>query len=134
MVLIFDRDGPTRHAMRWLLRTAGFDTLLAADLPEAAEIARRCSSLELLVLSSPMDCDVPALKAADALRAIAAGRLKTVLILDSLWSVPEQLRADPLVRLTRKPIGPEALIAALTELHSYKTDHQIKRDRPRTVT
>lgn len=119
LVLILDQDEGTRNAMRGLLRSAGYEALLAANLSEAAELAREHSELQLLVLNSLMASGAPATQALYALRELAGNHLKAVLILDSLWSLPSHLRSDPRIRVRRGPVGSEALVAALDELRPH---------------
>lgn len=75
--------------------------------------------LGLLVMSSPMICGTPPTRAICALREIAGQQLKVILLLDNLWCVPGELRRDPRVRLARKPVEPEALLAALSALRIH---------------
>ncbi len=147
LVLILDRDEGTRNAMHGLLRTAGYATLLAANLSEAAALAREHSALQLLVLNSLMASGARATEALCALRELAGHHLKAVVILESLWSLPSHLRSDPRTRVTRGPVSPDALVAALEALQSHtpagrlakptsaahRTAHR-KRQRPLAVT
>ncbi len=147
LVLILDQDEETRNAMRGLLHAAGYRTLLAASLFEATEIARGHSGLQLLVLNSLMTSGAPATQALGALRELAGDHLKAVLILDSLWSLPSHLRSDPLTRVRRGPVSPDALVAALEELRPLSRETRLvsstsagpqdahnRRQRPLAVT
>lgn len=147
VVLILDQDEGTRNAMDGLLRTAGYEPLLAANLCEAAELARTHSALQLLVLNALMDSGAPATEALCALRECVGHLLKAVLILDSLWSLPSHLRGDPHMRVIRGPVSPDALVAALEALQppspacrpaepapaAHRAVHR-KRQSPLTVT
>lgn len=116
LVLILEHDGGTRSAMCLLLHSAGYQVLLAAVLVEAMTIARQRCGLELLVMSSPVSCGTPATQAIGALRQIAGRQLRVILLLDSLWCVPGELRRDPRIRLARKPVKPDELLSALSAL------------------
>lgn len=99
------------------MRGAGISPCLDAGGSARDGAAERVSQAVYPCVRESATCAL--LRPIGALRRIAGQQLKVILLLDSLWCVPGELRREPHVRLARKPVEADELLSALSALRVH---------------
>jgi two-component system CheB/CheR fusion protein len=115
-LLLVEDDPAVRDATRMLLKVEGYRVLTAGSLAEARSMAQQQPQLDLLVTDYHLANGETGTQVITALRESLGQQLKAVLITGDTSSAMKELPADERLRLARKPIRAEELLALLKSL------------------
>lgn len=115
-VLLVEDDPAVRDATRLLLKVSGYRVLTASCLDEARAHASAQPQLDLLVTDYHLSNGETGSQAIAALRGLLGRPVKAVLITGDTSSAMRELQQDDSLRLARKPIHAEELLALLKSL------------------
>jgi len=102
-----------RNATRLLLKVEGYRVLTAGSLEEARAIARQHPSFDLLITDYHLAHEETGTQVIAALRDSLQRPVKAVLITGDTSSAVKELQREEQLRLARKPIHAEELLALL---------------------
>jgi PAS domain S-box-containing protein len=114
-VLLVEDEVSVRDAMRLLLRVEGYRVTAVASLRAALEQVNSDSGVDLIITDYHLR-DETGLEVIAAVREAAREPLKAVLITGDTSSSIKQLPADRNLRVTRKPVKADELLALLQTL------------------
>jgi signal transduction histidine kinase len=115
-VLLVEDDAAVRDATRMLLKVAGYRVLTAASLAEAQACAAEHPQIALLVTDYHLSNGETGTQVIASLRDVLGASLGAVLITGDTSSAAKDLQHDERLRLARKPINAEELLAILKAL------------------
>jgi len=115
-LLLVEDDPAVRDATRMLLKVEGYRVLTAGSLAEARSAAQQNPQLDLLVTDYHLSNGETGAQVITALREELGQHLKAVLITGDTSSAMKELQRDERLRLARKPIRAEELLALLKSL------------------
>jgi PAS domain S-box-containing protein len=115
-VLLVEDDPAVRDATRMLLKVEGYRVLTAGSLAQARSLAQQHPQLDLLVTDYHLSNGETGTQVITALREDLGQDLKAVLITGDTSSALKELQRDERLRLARKPIRAEELLALLKSL------------------
>jgi PAS domain S-box-containing protein len=115
-VLLVEDDPAVRDATRMLLKVAGYRVLTAASLAEAQACAAEHPQIALLVTDYHLSNGETGRQVIASLRDVLGTSLGAVLITGDTSSAVKDLQHDERLRLARKPINAEELLAILKSL------------------
>jgi len=115
-VLLVEDDPAVRDATRMLLKVEGYRVLTAGSLAEARSQAKSVPRIDLLVTDYHLSDGETGTQVISALREDLGTQLKAVLITGDTSSAVRELQRDERLRLARKPIRAEELLALLKSL------------------
>jgi len=114
-ILLVEDESGVRNAMRMLLRIEGYDVIAVASFDEAAA-QLKTGVFDLLVTDYHLDGGRTGAQVIDAARAIFGRQFGAVLVTGDTSSAIRDLRADPKLRITSKPINSDELLALVRSL------------------
>jgi two-component system, sensor histidine kinase len=114
-VLLVEDDPAVRDATRMLLKVSGYRVLTASSLGEARTRANE-QPLDLLVTDYHLSNGETGTQVIATLRALLGRPLRAVLITGDTSSAMRDVQQDESLRLARKPIHAEELLALLKSL------------------
>jgi CheY-like chemotaxis protein len=112
-ILLVEDDPAVRNATRLLLKVEGYQVLTAGSLEEARAIARQHPSFDLLITDYHLANEETGTQVIAALRDSLERPVKAILITGDTSSAVKELQRDEQLRLARKPIHAEELLALL---------------------
>ncbi len=115
-VLLVEDDPAVRSATRMLLKVEGYRVLTAEGLAQAVAVAHEHPELELLVTDFHLSDKETGTQVVTALRSVLGRPLKVVLITGDTSAELGKLRSDPAVRVARKPVHADELLALMKSL------------------
>jgi PAS domain S-box-containing protein len=115
-VLLVEDDPAVRNATRMLLKSDGYDVIVAATMQEALQQAGAAHHIDLLVADYHLGDGVTGLHVIGALHAALGRPLKAVLVTGDTSSAITELPRDPHLRIASKPVNPDELLATLRAL------------------
>ncbi len=115
-ILLVEDDPDVRKATRMLLRTEGYEVMIAASLAEALERIRESPGVDLLVTDFHLAAGETGVQVISRLRKELGAALKTILITGDTSSAVKDLAHDPNLRIVSKPVQAEAFLDLVRSL------------------
>ncbi len=114
-ILLVEDEPSVRNAMRMLLKIEGFEVIPVPAADDAIEVMRD-QSFDLLITDYHLEGGGTGTQVIDAARKILGAGCKAVLVTGDTSSAVREMRADPLLRITSKPINSDELLSMVHEL------------------
>jgi PAS domain S-box-containing protein len=116
-VLLIEDEPGVRNATRMLLKVSGYRVAAVAGIREALAVVEDAGPKpELVVTDYHLGSGETGVEAIIALRGLLGPRLKAILVTGDTSLTVGDLPRDELLRVARKPIDADELLAAITEL------------------
>lgn len=115
-ILLVEDEPGVRNAMRMLLKIAGYRVLVAASAEAAlAQLAQK-PEVDLVVTDYHLEGGRTGTEVIAAARAALGDDARAILVTGDTSSAVREMRGDPHLRITSKPINSDELLALVTEL------------------
>ena len=115
-ILHLDDERAVREAIALLLRTEGYAVHSAASPGEAVALARQGMDPDVLIVDFHLDEQMNGAEVAEQIRRILPHTPPIIILTGDLTAVVVPRNTDAPVWLTRKPMDPQRLLAALPGL------------------
>jgi len=112
-ILLVEDDPAVRDATQMLLKTEGYHVTAVASLHEALDHVRQNRRVDLLLTDYHLGDGELGTQVIDGLREVVHRPLKAVLMTGDTSSAMNELPADPLTRMARKPVNADQLLKLL---------------------
>ncbi len=117
-VLLVEDDPAVLSAARMLLKSDGYQVVVAATMAEALQQAALDPRIDLLVTDYHLGDGETGIQIIASLRAALGRPLISVLMTGDTSSAVKDLARDPLLRIVSKPVNADELLAMLRELRT----------------
>ena len=116
LVLHVDDEQPVRDALAMLLRSYGYQVRSAADGPDALVLAGAGFQPDVLIADFNLEAEMNGAEVAEQIRRVLGYTPPVIMLTGDLSNVEFPAITDAPVWITRKPLNPELLLAALPGL------------------
>lgn len=116
MILHVDDEPSVRSSLAALLRTDGYDVHGAASGPEALLLASQGLKPDILIVDFNLDQDMNGAEVAEQIRRVLHYTPPIIMLTGDLNNAEFPAITEVPVWLTRKPLDPQVLLAALPGL------------------
>jgi CheY-like chemotaxis protein len=116
LILHVEDERPVREGLALLLRVDGYDVHSAASGPEALQLARGGLHPDVLIVDFHLDEEMDGAEVAEQIRGILGYTPPIIMLTGDLSNAEFPCVTEAPVWLTRKPLNPRLLLAALPGL------------------